>query len=280
MSIVAGYYAQVENVEKAIIWTNIIYFLWLAFTFLLGCMVLLAGLRLLRLLKNHLSIQKKKRYSKEEKEEENQQKMKLGVTKVKLIISIGCTSLWVYSIMIAIYITSRHSVMSDTTSTIVFTAFAYLNGPLASNLIQLAILMDLKLFRGLSYLSFTSTGTSSFSIPTGSAAYNNNYNTDTYMSETDHPHHNTTTYDGIVEATDAPEFISMDQWNQIFNNENNIESLPIAQQQRRSKFSSFGHVLSTLSPMQQKQSYIMMDNGVDNRSSSSLSYSNLEKGRY
>ncbi|CAO3633897.1 unnamed protein product [Cunninghamella echinulata] len=285
MSIVAGYYAQVENIEKAIIFTNIIYFLWLAFTFLLGCMVLLAGLRLLKLLKNHLSIQKKGRNSKEEKEkEENHQKMKLGVTKVKMIIAIGCTCLWAYSITIAIYVTSRHSVMSDTKFTIVFTAFAFLNGPLASSLIQLAVLMDLKLFRGLSYLSFTLPGTTSSSTPIGSAAYNN-YNTSTYMSERDYPHYNTTIYDGIVESTDAPEFISMDQWNQIFNKENNIDSLPLAQQQQqqqqqKSKLSSFGHVLSNLSPMQKKQSYIMMDNGVDNRSSSSLSYSNLEKGRY
>ncbi|KAI9302776.1 hypothetical protein BJ944DRAFT_269402 [Cunninghamella echinulata] len=151
ISIVAGYYIQVEDIEKATICTNIVYYLWSFFTFLLGCMVLLAGLRLLRILNTHLFIKSGNLCS------ENIEKMKSGATKVKMIISIGCISLWTYTFTNGFYAITRHNIMTDSKFSVIFTSMVLFNGPLATCLIELAVLINLKMFRGFSQLSFGTT---------------------------------------------------------------------------------------------------------------------------
>ncbi|CAO3633933.1 unnamed protein product [Cunninghamella echinulata] len=307
MSIVAGYYAQKGDIEKAIIFTETIYYLWLIYTFLLGTMVLLAGLRLLRLLNNHLSMQGND-------SEENVQKIKLGATKVKIIIGIGCFCLWAFSIMIAIYATSRHSVMLDSAFTIILTALALFNGPLATSIIEFAILMDLKMFRGLSNLSFnTSLGSASRGGASGNESRMNtskggegSQNCSTACNSHDHGR-----------STNTSETIQLDQWNRFLtkdnknndnynnydnevcleklpptlNNNNGFRSLspppafiqqsppsspppqsPVQQQQ------SFGYSLSAFSPIQQQGNLMMID-GVDHHHSP-FPISSLENDRY
>lgn len=56
-------------------WTSANYFLWVAHDFLIGTSILLSGLRLLKLLKQHLKSQGNR--------EENIAKIRLGSTKVK-----------------------------------------------------------------------------------------------------------------------------------------------------------------------------------------------------
>ncbi|KAI9301416.1 hypothetical protein BJ944DRAFT_252335 [Cunninghamella echinulata] len=156
ISITAGYHAQEGNIEKAIIWTETIYYLWLVYTLVLGTMVLLAGLRLLSLLQKHLLAKSNQHHPRE-----NTEKMKNGALKVKIIIGIGCFCLWAFSIMIAIYATSRHIIMLDAHFSVTLAALALFNGPLATSLIEISLLTDFKVFRGLSTLSFGTMNTSS-----------------------------------------------------------------------------------------------------------------------
>ncbi|KAI9302777.1 hypothetical protein BJ944DRAFT_242045 [Cunninghamella echinulata] len=232
MSIVTGYYTQNGDIEKAVICTNIIYYLWLFFTFLLGCMVLLAGLRLLRLLNTHL-------LTKKNVCQENIEKMKLGTTKVKLIIGIGCFCLWAFSIMIAIYATSRHSVMLDSKFTIIITGLAFFNGPLATSLIELSVLMDLKVFRGLSNLSFgTMLGSSvhnntaksggdfsslSFSTTLVASTCENKINTT--KDHGSQPYVKKYSCDRGVRSTITSETIQLDTWSHTSNKKNNAIDL-------------------------------------------------------
>lgn len=53
----AGVHAQRGDTGKAEVWTGAIYYLWLVYTFLLGSLILFAGIRLLKLLNNHLLMQ-------------------------------------------------------------------------------------------------------------------------------------------------------------------------------------------------------------------------------
>ncbi|CAO3633917.1 unnamed protein product [Cunninghamella echinulata] len=256
MAIAAGYYAEKGDIEKAILITEAIYYLWLLFTFLLGCMVLLAGLRLLKLLNKHLSMQKNN------ESEEIKQKIKTGATKVKIIIGIGCTCLWAFSFMVALYATSRHTVMLDSKFTIIFTAMVFFNGPLATCMIELAVLIDFKMFRGLSHLSFGTT--------LGSISHNNNNSNNTKDDKNntmDGSQNNTTTTsyesDDILVSTNHSETVPVDQWSQFYikDNGNNYNSninsrsfsLSPAHQQQHLQQSKFGYSLSAFSSIQQQQ---------------------------
>ncbi|KAI9300053.1 hypothetical protein BJ944DRAFT_291960 [Cunninghamella echinulata] len=148
ISIVAGYYAQIGDVNNATIWTEAIYYSWGAFDFIIGSMILISGLRLLRLLKGHLLSQGNLR--------ENIVKIKLGATKVKIIIVIGCACLWGYCAVITIYASSRYYIMLDTPYTIVITSITLFNGPLATCIIEFAIILNIKLLNGISNLSIGS----------------------------------------------------------------------------------------------------------------------------
>ncbi|CAO3648376.1 unnamed protein product [Cunninghamella blakesleeana] len=156
LALVAGYYAQIGDTHMALRWTEAIYYLWLFYTFTLGSLVLLAGLRLLTLLRKHLAMQ--------ENIKENRDKIRLGATKVKIIIGIACFCLWAFSIMIAIYVSSRYYVMSNFNFTIVLAALAIFNGPLASSIIEFALLININTMNGLSNISFGSTNGNHFGI--------------------------------------------------------------------------------------------------------------------
>ncbi|KAI8097726.1 uncharacterized protein BX664DRAFT_327108 [Halteromyces radiatus] len=154
VAITAGYYAQSENNEQAIIWTDTIYYLWLIYTFLLGSLILFAGFRLLKLLNNHLLMQTDLRV--------NIAKIRTGAIKVKIIIGIGCFCLWAFTVGIALYATSRYAIMSNPIYTIALATFALFNGPFATSVVEFAVLLNPHMLRGLASLSFgSSTGSQS-----------------------------------------------------------------------------------------------------------------------
>ncbi|CAO3648364.1 unnamed protein product [Cunninghamella blakesleeana] len=148
VSIVAGYYAQIGDIDNATTWTEAIYYLWGGYDFLVGSLILGSGLRLLRLLKGHLKTQGNSR--------ENIAKIKLGATKVKIIIVIGCVCLWGYCVIILLYASSRHTIMLDSAYSITITSIALFNGPLATSIIEFAILLNIRILNGLGNLSLGS----------------------------------------------------------------------------------------------------------------------------
>ncbi|KAI8072389.1 hypothetical protein BC940DRAFT_330549 [Gongronella butleri] len=150
----AGYYAQINDIPKATSWTEAIYYMWLVYTFVLGGLILFAGLRLLKLLTTHLLTQNDNRA--------NMAKIKTGAVKVKIIIGIGCFCLWAFTVMIALYASSRYQVMQSPEYTIILAAFALFNGPLATSVVEFAVFLNPRMLQGLASLSFgTSQGTQS-----------------------------------------------------------------------------------------------------------------------
>ncbi|CAO3633921.1 unnamed protein product [Cunninghamella echinulata] len=170
LAIVAGYYAEKGDVNKAWLWTEAIYYLWLFYTFTLGSMVLFAGLRLVNLLKKHLAMQLATG-------KDNVAKIQLGTTKVKIIIGIACFCLWAFSFMIAIYISSRYYVMINSIYTIILAALAIFNGPLASSIIEFALLINLNTMNGLSNISFGPSSEPHFAIDPSATSNSNDIST-------------------------------------------------------------------------------------------------------
>ncbi|CAO3633885.1 unnamed protein product [Cunninghamella echinulata] len=150
ISLTAGYYAQIGDIDNATKWTEAIYYSWGAFDFIIGSLILIAGLRLIRVLKRHLSSQGNLR--------ENIVKIKLGAAKIKIISIIGCACLWGYCIVINLYASSRYTITLDQPYTIVITSIILFNGPLASCIIEFAIILNVKLLNGFNNLSMGSSG--------------------------------------------------------------------------------------------------------------------------
>ncbi|CAO3648372.1 unnamed protein product [Cunninghamella blakesleeana] len=172
VALVAGYYAQQENIEKAIKYTETIYILWLIYVFVLSCLILIAGLRLLAVLKNHLVQQDQKDHK------ENVEKIRLGTTKVKIIIGMSCICLWVYCAILALYASSRELIMKDLTFTVIITALALFNGPLATSIIEFALILNIQILNGMSNLTVggSSTGSQSNHQRSTSSALNQSKN--------------------------------------------------------------------------------------------------------
>ncbi|CAO3633869.1 unnamed protein product [Cunninghamella echinulata] len=150
VSIVSGYYAEIGDVENASHWTNATYFIWMGHDFLMGTSILLAGLRLLKLLRQHLLAQGDR--------QENIVKIKLGATKVKIIIFIACTCLWGYGIFIGYYGAARYTVMQKFSSTIVLTCLTLYTGPMTSTIVIIALFLNAKMLNGFGQLSLGSSG--------------------------------------------------------------------------------------------------------------------------
>ncbi|CAO3592785.1 unnamed protein product [Absidia cylindrospora] len=200
VAIVAGVYAQRGDNDKAAIWTDAIYYLWLVYTFLLGSLILFAGIRLLKLLNSHLLMQTDLRV--------NIAKIRTGAVKVKIIIGIGCFCLWAFTVMIALYATSRYAVMGSSAYTVALSSFALFNGPLATSIVEFAIVLNPNMLRGLASLSF---GTSH-----GSQSSPSNIVLD---SQQQHQSKDAMTSDGgKYDITTMTTDTQLEQWNQVFIN--------------------------------------------------------------
>lgn len=71
----SGYYATINDIEKADIYFQVDYYIWGVLPFLIGIYVMLAGVRLVTLLNEHLLSQTDRR--------RNMAKLKAGAFKVK-----------------------------------------------------------------------------------------------------------------------------------------------------------------------------------------------------
>ncbi|CAO3639956.1 unnamed protein product [Cunninghamella echinulata] len=149
LAAVSAYYAQQGDTVKATIWTDALYGLWITYTFVLGSLILFAGVRLLNLLKAHLLTQGMQM---------NANKIRLGATKLKIIVGIACFCLWAFTIMIIIYVSSRYNIMASPSYSIGLACLALFNGPLATSIVEIALLLNIDFLKGLEHISFGSSG--------------------------------------------------------------------------------------------------------------------------
>ncbi|CAO3648388.1 unnamed protein product [Cunninghamella blakesleeana] len=180
ISMIAGYYSEKEDLDTAVALTMATYGTWTFYTFTIGTLVLVTGLRLLVVLRKQLFMHKhvfKKNGSSNHHShnnntntsgtshtikkndyhyQKNTEKMRHGVFKVKIIISAICCCSWCFTALSILYTLLRPSVMQSSNFTIIMCAILDFNGPLVSTVIEFALITDFKGFKGLSQLSFAS----------------------------------------------------------------------------------------------------------------------------
>jgi hypothetical protein len=133
-SISAAYYAEQGDLNKAKIFTDTLYYLWAAYCFNLACLILLFGLRLLNILSKHLDNQSTSHPS-------TIDKIKNGAFKVKMIMSISVTSLFIFSIIKCLYAIFRVKILLNNALSIAIASVWTYDGTLASMLVVVTLLI-------------------------------------------------------------------------------------------------------------------------------------------
>lgn len=132
-SIAAGVYAQRGENHVAAQFTHALYYFWTIYCGSLGFLILVAGIRLLRLLKHHLRMQHDLRV--------NIAKIKTGVFKVKAIMVVGCLCLWVFAFVLCMYGVFRGPITLNTGLNLAISSVWTYDGAVATLLIETALIL-------------------------------------------------------------------------------------------------------------------------------------------
>ncbi|KAG2202528.1 hypothetical protein INT46_005085 [Mucor plumbeus] len=153
-SIAAAVYAEQGNFVKAKIFTDALYYLWAAYCFILATWILFAGLRLIKILQKHLDNQG------DDTNSASIHKIKNGLFKVRMIMSISITSLFIFSFIKCMYGIMRTRLLLDHVLNLAIAIVWTYDGTLASMLVVMTVLINPKALASLS-LSSSSHGRSS-----------------------------------------------------------------------------------------------------------------------
>lgn len=132
-AIAAGIYAVRGNNDMASKLTMAQYYFWTFYCGYLGTLLLFAGVRLIRLLDKHLLMQSDLRI--------NIIKVKTGALKVKIIVLVGTSCLWIFAFLVALYSVCRDAVMTNQSSNMVVAAVWLFAGPIATFFVEIAVLI-------------------------------------------------------------------------------------------------------------------------------------------
>ncbi|CAO3627082.1 unnamed protein product [Cunninghamella echinulata] len=133
LSLVTGYYAEVGDIIKANNYSMAVKYLYMIYSFVLGLIEILAGLRLIYILKHHLQLSRST--------EEGDERVKRSIFNVRMIVTMGCFSSWLYTASCLLYIVARRQVVSSKSALIFSTVWVLFLGPVCLNVIQIALLI-------------------------------------------------------------------------------------------------------------------------------------------
>jgi hypothetical protein len=138
-TLASGVHAMKGNNELAAKLTRIQYYFWSLYTGYLGMLLLFAGVRLIRLLEKHLLMQSDLRI--------NINKVKTGALKVRIIVVVGTSCMWIFSFLALVYAICREALISNHDSNMVVSAIAIFMGPITTFFVEIAVLIK--------YVSYT-----------------------------------------------------------------------------------------------------------------------------
>ncbi|CAO3653759.1 unnamed protein product [Cunninghamella echinulata] len=148
-NIMSGYYATIGDIDKANTYFQVDYYIWGVLPLLVGFYCVLAGIRLVMLLGEHLLSQSDRR--------RNIAKLKAGALKVKLTVFFGFLILFFLSIISFIYAAGHYTVMNNPHLSIALLACMYFAGPITTIILVLVISLNPKIIESVSHWSFGST---------------------------------------------------------------------------------------------------------------------------
>lgn len=132
-AVAAGIYAARGDNAMASKLTMAQYYFWGLYCGYLGSLLLFAGVRLIRLLDKHLLMQSDMRI--------NINKVKTGALKVKIIVLVGTSCLWIFAFLVILYTICRDAVMTNQGSNMVVAAVWLFAGPIATFFVEIAVLI-------------------------------------------------------------------------------------------------------------------------------------------
>jgi hypothetical protein len=142
-AVTAAVYASNGNNELASKMTRTQYYLWTFYCGYLGMLLLLAGVRLIRLLEKHLRTQSDLRI--------NISKVKTGAIKVRIIVVVGTSCMWILAFLVVLYSVCRDAVMSNRSSNMVLAGVWLFAGPIATFFVEFAVLIKYALYINIMY---------------------------------------------------------------------------------------------------------------------------------
>ncbi|CAO3614311.1 unnamed protein product [Mucor fragilis] len=154
-ALAAGIYAVHGNDEMASKLTMAQYYFWTFYCGYLGTLLLFAGVRLMRLLDKHLLVQSELRV--------NIQKVKTGALKVRIIVVVGTSCMWIFAFLLGLYSACREAVMMNQVTNMVVAAVWLFAGPIATFFVEIAVLINPEIAAQLGHLSFGSSSDSRLS---------------------------------------------------------------------------------------------------------------------
>ncbi|KAL7318084.1 hypothetical protein PS15m_004353 [Mucor circinelloides] len=154
-ALAAGIYAVRGNNEMASKLTMAQYYFWTFYCGYLGTLLLFAGVRLMRLLDKHLLVQSELRV--------NIQKVKTGALKVRIIVVVGTSCMWIFAFLLGLYSACREAVMTNQVTNMVVAAVWLFAGPIATFFVEIAVLINPEIAAQLGHLSFGSSSDSRMS---------------------------------------------------------------------------------------------------------------------
>ncbi|KAI8138689.1 hypothetical protein BJV82DRAFT_286280 [Fennellomyces sp. T-0311] len=123
---------------------------WFVSAFSIGVAILYAGLRLVRILKNH---------HRKVGQARNQDDVKVGILKIQLIAAAFVLCLWVYSMILMAYVVRRKTIIRNSVGSIIMSVPWVLLGGLTSIVPQLLLIVNPKTVRNAALRSRSSGGT-------------------------------------------------------------------------------------------------------------------------
>lgn len=186
-SLAAAIFAEKGDFQKAKLFTDILYFLWTAYCFILAMWILVAGIRLLNILNTHLRNQEDKSIT--------SNKIINGVFKVKMIMIISVTSLFVFSIIKLLYGLFRVHILLNFGLSIAIASVWTFDGTAASLLVVITLLVNPK---ALTPLSPSSANGSSTDPPTYHNTKSNLANSQSFLNNESYNYTTATKNNGVA----------------------------------------------------------------------------------
>ncbi|KAI8637565.1 hypothetical protein BD408DRAFT_436893 [Parasitella parasitica] len=130
------------------------YIFWTFYCGYLGTLLLFAGIRLMRLLHKHLERQS---------DIVNIKKLRTGALKIKIIVAVGSTCMWMFAVLIGLYCEYRATIIENLVINTLVEAIWLLAGPIVTFVVAAAILLNPEFASQLGSLSFGSSSDSRIS---------------------------------------------------------------------------------------------------------------------
>lgn len=131
--VAAGVYASRGDNELAARYTMIQHYVWTFYTVFIGALLLFAGVRLVCLFDKYIASHNRL--------SSGDNKYQVGILKVKTIVVVGTSCMWIFALLLCLYASFREAIMSTMISNMVIAAVWSFAGPITCFFIAISLII-------------------------------------------------------------------------------------------------------------------------------------------